>query len=65
MRTLQLRVYDDFINEAKTVITHTQRNSLRKLLDFKFKRNPRHNWGPKRLAMVEQMVSERAMEILD
>ena len=65
MRTLQPRVYDDFINEAKTVITHTQRNSLRKLLDFKFKRNPRHNWGPKRLAMVEQMVSERAMEILD
>ena len=65
MRTLQPRVYDDFINEAKTVITHTQRNSLRKLLDFKFKRSPRHNWGPKRLAMVERMVSERAMEILD
>ena len=64
VRTLLPRVYDDFIGEARSVITHTQRNALRKLLDFKFKRNPRYNWEARRLAMVEKMVSERAMELL-
>ena len=58
------RIYDDFVTEAKTYLIHGQRNTLRKLLNFKFKRNTRYNWGKKRLAMVEKMVSERTMEIL-
>ncbi len=62
--TLLPRVYDDFVTEAKAVVTHAQRNALRRLLDFKFKRHPRHNWNPKRLAMVEKMVSEQAMALL-
>ena len=64
-RTLLPRVYDNFMDEARAVITHTQRNALRKLLDFKFKRHPRYNWGTQRLAMVEKMVSERAMVLLN
>ena len=63
-RTLLPRVYDDFIGEAKAVITHKQRNALRRLLDFRFKRNPRHNWSAQRLTMVERMVSEQAKELL-
>ncbi|MBP5641338.1 MAG: hypothetical protein J6X55_17810 [Victivallales bacterium] len=65
VRTLLPRVYDNFIDEARSVITHAQQNALRKLLDFKFKRNPRYNWEARRLAMVERMVSERVMELLD
>ena len=63
-KTLLPRVYDDFVAEAKAVITHDQRNALCKLLNFKFKLNPRYNWNKQRLAMVEQMVSERARAIL-
>ena len=64
VRTLLPRVYDNFIDEARAVITHAQRNALRKLLGFTFKRNLRYNWGTQRLAMVERMVSERTMAIL-
>jgi len=47
------------------VITHELRNALRKLLNFKFKRNPRYNWEKHRLAMVEKMLSERTSELLE
>ncbi len=57
-------VYDDFIEEARAVITLEQRNALRKLLDFKFRRHPRHNWSEGRLATVEKMVSEQVKELL-
>ena len=52
-QTLMPRVYDDFITEARNVITHAQRNALRKLLDFKFQHHPRYNLGTQRLAMVQ------------
>ena len=64
-RSLLPRVYDAFVSDAKAVITHGQRNALRKLLDFKFKRHTRHNWSNQRLAMVEKMISERVRDILD
>ena len=63
-KTLLPCVYDDFVVEARKYITHEQRNSLRKLLDFKFKRHPQYNLDSKRLSMLERMVSERAKEIL-
>ncbi len=63
-KTLLPCVYDDFVSEAKIYLTHEQRNTLRKLLDFKFKRHPRYNLSTKRLAMMEKMVSERAMEMI-
>ena len=63
-KTLLPCVYDDFVSEAKTYLTHEQRNVLRKLLDFKFKRHPRYNLSTKRLAMMEKMVSERVMEMI-
>jgi hypothetical protein len=63
-KTLLPCIYDDFVVEARKYITHEQRNSLRKLLDFKFKRHPQYNLDSKRLSMLERMVSERAKEIL-
>ena len=63
-KTLLPCVYDDFVVEARKYITHEQRNSLRKLLDFKFKRHPQYNLDSRRLSMLERMVSERAKEIL-
>jgi hypothetical protein len=63
-KTLLPCVYDDFVAEAKSYLSHELRNGLRKLLDFKFKRHPQYNLDSKRLSMLERMVSERAKEIL-
>ena len=63
-KTLLPCVYDDFVAEAKSCLSHELRNGLRKLLDFKFKRHPQYNLDSKRLSMLERMVSERAKEIL-
>ena len=57
-------VYDDYVAEAKAVLTHEQRNSLRKLLNFRFKRHSRYNLDPKRLKLLEYVVQQRAAELL-
>ena len=62
--TLLPCVYDDFIGTAKTVLTQKHREGLRKLLDFKFKKNPRYNLPDKRLKMLEKMIQSRAKELL-
>lgn len=64
-KTLLPCVYVDFIKEARSVMAHPMRNSLRKLLNFKFKRHPQYNWNKERLTMVEKLVSDRVKEILD
>ena len=61
--SLDPSVYDDFIGEIE--LTHEQRNNLRKLLDFRFKRHSRYNLDGKRLAMLEKVTSNRAAEIRD
>ena len=58
-------VYDDFVAEAAAALTHEQRNNLRKLLDFRFRRHSRYNLDGKRLAMLEKVISSRAAEILN
>lgn len=62
--TLLPCVYDDFIGTAKTVLTQKHREGLRKLLGFKFKKNPRYNLPDKRLTMLEKMIQTRAKELL-
>ena len=62
--TLLPCVYDDFIGTAKTVLTQKHREGLRKLLEFKFKKNPRYNLPEKRLKMLEKMIQDRAKELL-
>ena len=58
-------VYDDFVGEAKKVMTHEHRNHLRRLLDFRFKRHSRYNLSPERLALVEFAVQSRVKELLE
>ena len=63
--TLLPCVYDDFVSEAQAVMTHEDRNRLRKLLNFRLKRHSRYHLPPERLALIEKQVSLRAAELLD
>jgi hypothetical protein len=58
-------VYDDFVEEAKKVITHEQLNSIKKLFDFKMPRHSRYNLDKKRLSLIEYAIRQRASELLD
>ena len=57
-------VYDDYVEEAKKVLTHEWRNAIRKLLDFKLPKHSRYNLSPNRIKMLEYVVSQRAAELL-
>ena len=63
--TLVPCVYDDFIGTAKKVLTNEHREGLRKLLEFKFKKNSRYNLSDKRLKMLEKMIQTRAKVLLE
>ena len=58
-------VYDDFIGTAKKVLTKRHRDSLRGLLNFRFKRHPRYNLPDDRLKLVEKEIQRRARLLLD
>lgn len=64
VQTLMPCVYDDFIGTARDVLTPKLRQSLRGLLDFKFKKHPRYNLPEKRLRMVEDQVQKRVRLLL-
>ena len=57
-------VYDDYVAEAKKVLTHEWRSVIRKLLDFKLPRHSRYNLSKERLNLIEYAVSQRAAELL-
>lgn len=63
--TLVPCVYDDFIGTAKKVLTNKHREGLRKMLEFKFKKNSRYNLTDKRLKLLEKMIQTRAKVLLD
>ena len=58
-------VYDDFVAEAKKVLTHEHKNRLRRLLSWEFKRHSRYNLPAKRLALIACAVQQRAAELLE
>lgn len=57
-------VYDDFVSEAKKVMTRKHKNRLRRLLNWEFKRHSRYNLPPERLALVAYAVQQRVAELL-
>lgn len=57
--------YDDYVTEAKKVLTHEQRSAVRKLLDFRLPRHSRYNLSKERLSLIEYAVSQRAAELLE
>lgn len=63
--TLMPCTYDDFTGTAKKALTPELREGLRHLLDFKFKKHPRHNLPDKRLKLMEQFVQKQARVLLE
>lgn len=62
--TLVPCMYDDFIGTAKRGLTQRHRDGLRKLLAFRFRKNPRYNLSDKRLKMLERQIQARAQKLL-
>ncbi len=58
-------VYDDFIGEAKKVLTAEHRDGLRKMLTFHFRKHPRYNLPNARLKKIEEVLHDRAKRLLD
>lgn len=63
--TLLPCVYDDYIGEAKAVLTTEHREGLRRLLTFRFKRHSRYNLPAKRLKLIEEQIHKRAKMLLE
>lgn len=63
--TLLPCVYDDFISEAKTVLTRKHKENLRALLNFKFNKHPRYNLPNNRLKYLEKQIQTRAKLLLE
>jgi hypothetical protein len=60
IRTLQPCVYDDFIATAASFMSDDNREQLRHLLTFKFKRHRRYNLPNHDLSLIERQVRKRA-----
>lgn len=64
IRTLQPCVYDDFIATAASFMSDDNREQLRHLLTFKFKRHRRYNLPNHDLSLIERQVRKRARLLL-
>ncbi len=62
--TLLPCVYDDFILEAKKVLTKEHKEHLRSLLQFKIKKHSRYNLPDQRLKYLEMRIHERVQMLL-
>lgn len=56
--------YPDFITFTKEIITKRQRDKLRLLLTFTFKKHPRYNLADKRLKQIEKFIHRRINELI-
>lgn len=63
--TLLPCVYDDYIGEAKAVLTAEHREGLCRLLTFRFKRHSRYNLPAKRLKLIEEQIHKRVKMLLE
>lgn len=63
--TLLPCVYDDFVAEAKSVMSPELTEKVRRLVNFKFKKNPRYNLPDKRLKLIEKQIQKRVREFLE
>ena len=65
IKTLQPCVYDDFIGTAASYMDDENREQLRHLLTFKFKKHSRYNLPDHELALIEKQVRKRAKLLLE
>ena len=60
IKTLQPCVYDDFIGTAASYMNDENREQLRHLLTFKFKRHSRYNLSDHEISLMEGQIRKRA-----
>ena len=65
IKTLQPCVYDDFIATAASHMNDENREQLRHLLTFKFKRHSRYNLSDHELSLMEGQIRKRAALLLE
>ena len=65
IKTLQPCVYDDFIGTAASYMNDENREMLRHLLTFKFKRHSRYNLSDHELSLMEGQIRKRAAILLE
>ncbi len=63
-KTRLMATSQDFMTFTKEVITKEQKQKLRKLITFKFKKHSRYNLPPERLKMIEEFIQKRVQELL-
>lgn len=64
-RTLPPALYANFDEVARHVMGAKQRESLRHLLNFRFKKHPRYNLSEARLRALEQTIQSKARTLLE
>ena len=57
--------YNDFIEEAKKYISKETKAKVKKLFNFKFTKSNKYSRNDRQLKMIENIIRERAREILD
>ena len=63
-KTRLMATSQDFLLFAKEIITPRQKERIRKLINFKFKRHSRYNLDKKRLKIIEKFIQIRVQELL-
>ena len=54
-----------FFGTAKAYMDNDNREKVRRLLEFRFKRHSRYNLPSERLKMIEKQVQKRAKKLLE
>ncbi len=62
--TLQPRAYEDYLETARAMMNDKNREQLRRLLTFRFKRHPHYNLPGEWLRLIEGQVRKRAGMLL-
>lgn len=63
-KTRLMATSQDFLAFAKEVITRTQKNRLRKLINFTFTKHARYNLPSYRLNIIEEFIQQRVHNLL-
>ena len=63
-KTRKPATYPDFVTFAKETMGKRQKDRLRKLIHFKFKKHSRYNLDDKRLKAIEKFIQDRVKELL-
>lgn len=63
--TLLPQTYDDFIGEARKVMTEKHKAQLRHLLTYRLKKNPRYNVSEERYRLISDQIQRRVRLLLE